>query len=240
MNYTREAAILQDQIPGQLLPILQGDAFIAGGAVTSIFSSAKVNDLDVYFYTPAALTKGIQQITPVIQHLSDKTIHTDNALSFVLDDRRVQFVKIVTGTPPEVLAQFDFTICQGAFIAVEHGLGQFVFGKDFLQHLAQRRLVFNTTTKFPICSLFRLRKFLKRGFSFSGIEAIKLGLAIQNLDIDNYEDLRAQLMGIDTLFLKELTDSLKGDAQRVYNMNEFLSTLEGWLDRLDAMTGGEE
>src|ERR1700687_4866948 len=150
MSYPRESALLADLIPAQLTPILRsGNAFIAGGAVTSVFSSAKVNDLDVYFYSQADLSKAIATIKPALDVLTGKTIDTDNALSFVLNDRRIQFVKVVTGTPSEVLAEFDFTVCQGAYLPTEHKTSPFIFGKDFFLHLAQRRLVFNTTTKFP-------------------------------------------------------------------------------------------
>lgn len=231
MKYSREAGFLRDQMGPEVMALMSRfGGVIAGGAVTSVFSSARVNDFDLFFPTQKHLDDAIASLT-----LDEKVINTDSALSVIIGGHRVQLVKVITRTPAEVINSFDFTICQAAF-DLDDG---FIFGADFFQHLAQRRLVFNINAEFPICSLYRVRKFIKRGFHFSGIEAIKLGLRIQALEIETYADLRKQLMGIDTLFLKDLTDSLKGQDEKRYNMNEFFDTLNAWLEKLDAITGEE-
>ncbi len=231
MNYPREASFLLDQA-GPLVKSLMQDrgAFIAGGAVTSVFSSARINDFDLFFPNEASLSKALASVPQ-----DGKTVNTDSAMSLIADGHRIQLIKCVVRTPAEVINGFDFTICQGAY-DWDDG---FLFGKDFFTHLAQRRLVFNVQAEYPICSLYRLRKFIKRGFHLSGIEAIKLGLRIQALELGTYADLRKQLMGIDTLFLKDLTDSLKGSDEKKYDLNEFLDTLNVWLEKLDAITGDE-
>jgi hypothetical protein len=232
VKYSREAAFLRDQMGPEVIALLSSSGgFVAGGAVTSAFSSARVNDFDLFFPTTQQLHDAISRLT-----LDDKSIDTDAALSVILGGHRVQLVKVLTRTPAEVISSFDFTVCQAAF-DLDDG---FIFGEDFFRHLAQRRLVFNINAQYPICSLYRARKFIKRGFSLSGIEAIKLGLCIHSLEINTYADLRKQLMGIDTLFLKDLTDSLKGQDEKQYNLNEFLDTLNMWLEKLDAITGEGE
>jgi hypothetical protein len=229
MKYAREAAFLGDQMGSDVLALMSRfGGVVAGGAVTSVFSSARVNDFDLFFPTEKHLQDAIGSLA-----LDDKAINTDSALSVVLGGHRIQLVKVLTRTAPEIIQSFDFTICQGAF-DLDDG---FIFGADFFQHLAQRRLVFNIKAEYPICSLYRARKFLKRGFTLSGIEAIKLGLRIHSLKIETYRDLRAQLMGIDTLFLRDLTDSLKGQDEKAYDLNDFLATLDAWLEKLDAITG---
>lgn len=231
-TYSRESSYLLSTMGETARKIMDDHgAFMAGGAVTSVFSSAKINDFDLFFPNEGEMKKAISTITP-----GDKSVDTDSALSVILDGHRVQFIKCVFGTPEEVIGKFDFTICQAAF-DLKNG---FTFGGEFFAHLAQRRLVFNISAEYPICSLYRSRKFIKRGFSFSGIEAIKLGLRIQALDLSTYADLRKQLMGIDTLFLKELTDSLKGEDEKRYDLNEFLTTLDKWLEKLDAITSTDD
>lgn len=231
MAYSREAAFLRDQAGTAILNLMEHySAFIAGGALTSVFSSAHINDFDVFF--PDALSfNNALAATPT----DDKTIYSDAAVSVIIGGKRIQLIKAITGDPLTVIKSFDFTVCQAAW-SLSSG---FVFCTDFFQHLAQRRLVFNISAEYPICSLYRARKFIKRGFHFSGIEAIKIGLTIQNLDLNNYGDLRKQLMGIDTMFLKDLTDSLAGQETKEYNLNEFLSLLDQWIDKLDALTGEE-
>lgn len=232
MRFEREATYLYQAIPKSVrLLMQQRGAFIAGGAVTSVFSSAVINDFDVFFPTSESLNEALKQVSR-----DDHTIETESALSVRIDEKRVQFIKAVTGAPDAVIGKFDFTICQGAFLPDQ----SFILGECFLQHLSQRRLVFNLAAEFPICSLYRTRKFIGRGFQFSGIEAIKLGLSIQKLKIDTYADLKKQLLGIDTSFLKELTDSLDSKAQLKYDLNEFQTLFEEQLRSMDAMTGAGE
>jgi hypothetical protein len=232
MKYLREASFLRDQMGVEVVSLLtRFGGIVAGGAVTSVFSSSRINDFDLFFPTPERLNDALASITR-----DDKSIEADSALSVIMGGHRVQLVKVLTRTPSEVISSFDFTICQAGF-DLDDG---FIFGADFFQHLAQRRLVFNIKAEYPICSLYRARKFIKRGFSLSGIEAIKLGLRIHSLKIDTYRDLRAQLMGIDTLFLKDLTDSLKGQDEKAYDLNEFLALLDIWLEKLDTLTNESE
>jgi len=229
VKYQREAAFLKDQL-GSYGVSLMRNACVAGGAVTSVFSSSSINDFDLFFTSQKHLDNALKSAPR-----NDKTVETDSALSIVSEGRRLQLVKVVLGTPSEIINKFDFTICEGAF-HLEEG---FCFGTNFLEHLAQRRLVFNLTAEYPICSLYRAVKFIKRGFHLSGIDAIKLGLRIQSLKIDTYAELRKQLMGIDTLFLKDLVDALKGQETKKYDLNEFLSLLESWLEKLDVLVGQE-
>lgn len=231
MNYEREAFYLCQAIPKAVQSLMQTHgAFLAGGAITSTFSSAAINDFDVFFPTVESLDTALKGIAR-----DDKTVETESALSVIISGKRVQFIKVVTELPHEVIRRFDFTICQGAFMADR----TFYLGEFFLQHLAQRRLVFNLTAEFPICSLYRTRKFIARGFVFSGVEAIKLGLAIQQLKIENYGDLKKQLLGIDTSFLKQLTDSLDSKAAAKFELNEFEALFAEHLRMIDVMTGGD-
>lgn len=232
MAYSRESAILRDQAGETVLGLIEKHgAFIAGGAVTSIFSSEKINDFDIFFQSQESLDRAIGELANEDKEL----LTTESAVSLFVDGHRVQLVKAITGTPWQVLEKFDFTICQAAWDGK-----QFYFAPDFMQHLSQRRIVYNINSEYPICSLYRARKFIKRGFHFSGIDAIKLGLRIQSLQINDCGELRRQLMGIDTLFLKELTDSLKGKEQKKYEFNDFLATLEPYLEKLDRIIGSEE
>ena len=229
--YQRELAHINNLMGPTVKTLVSSGAIIAGGAITSIFSGSKINDFDIFFRTQSDLEKALASVPH-----DDKTIVTDCATSFIADGHRVQLIRVLTGEPKAIIRLFDFTICQAAYDGK-----QFFFGPDFMHHLAQRRLVFNIEAEFPVCSLYRALKFVKRGYQLSGMEAVKLGLRIQSLKIVTYADLRRQLMGIDTLFLKDLTDSLAGKAEKSYDLNEFLSMMEEWLNATAAATGlGDE
>lgn len=235
MTHDREAAILNHRLGEKLRTVLQEfGGYVAGGAVTSIFRSRPIQDFDLFFRDADSLKPALGRLRELADDGS-KIIETDAAISVTIDAKRVQGVRATSGDPQHVIQSFDFTICQAAFVPDY----TFIFGPRFMQHLAQRRLVFNLKAEYPICSLFRARKFIKRGFDFPGIEAIKLGLSIQKLQISTYSDLKKQLMGIDTLFLAELTRRLEEEGAKQYDLAEFLDMLYPYIQELESLTGYE-
>src|SRR4030043_315196 len=182
--------------------------FIAGGALTSVFSNKAINDLDIFFYRP-------EHFECMIKDVENKgwkpAFNTVNAMSYNIvpigidKPIRIQFIRTYFGLPSEVIGMFDFTICMAAYDPQKK---EITLGEDFLYHLSQKTLSFNIKTEYPISSLWRVRKYLKRDFTLPAIECIKIALAINDLQIETYKDLKKQLDGIDTLFLKEVTDAM--------------------------------
>lgn len=229
MSYVVEQFHLLNQIDKTVKDDLLGyGSFIAGGALASIFSNQPINDFDIFYETESARDQAISIAKE--KFASPKVVATDCAFSFIVDRQRYQLIRFV-GEVHDTLKSFDFTICRAAYVPWYPEGSRFVLFPDFLQHLAQRKLIFNIAAEFPICSLYRAAKYIKRGFHFPGIEAIKLGLRIQSLKIETVGDLRKQLMGIDTLFLKDLTDALKNQEHKTFELNEFLQLLDDELTK---------
>lgn len=227
MNYDREKYFLLRDIPEDTLRILkENTAFIAGGAITSVFSNAKINDYDIYTRTGAGLT-GVRAYFSSLQCLP---IVTPNAITYKTDSGSYQVVTkdSFIGEPDTIINNFDYTICMGAY---DFSSDDFILHNKFLLDLSKRILCFNADAQYPLCSLFRLRKFSKRGFTISGSEIIKLGLAVNNIKITNYGELREQLLGIDTLFLKELTDTMLSKKEIEYDFNNFLHEIDAHITK---------
>jgi hypothetical protein len=93
MKYAREQYILERLIEKANLRTLLKDVsyFIAGGALTSVFSGKQVNDLDIYFYSVEDFNKADSQLTisPIFR--------TDNAFSFKNNNVKVQYIKKIFG-----------------------------------------------------------------------------------------------------------------------------------------------
>lgn len=214
--------------------------FVAGGALTSVFSNKQINDLDLFFYKEEDFK--LMEADFVKRRLEGEkiiiTAETDNAVSYVVNEVRVQLIKKVFGAPKEIIKQFDFTICMAAYDPQTETI---IMDDNFLYHLAQRTLYLNTELKYPIATLWRVKKYLKRDFSLPAIEIIKLALIINNLKIETFGQLKEQLEGIDTYFLRELTDALINKENEVFDfkealefMDKILSEKMGWSDE-----GGE-
>jgi hypothetical protein len=202
--------------------------YVGGGACTSVFSNSKIHDLDLFFCSPESLAKALQVFTDnkdaVVKY------STDNAVSYRVKGKKVQLIKKqgFVGPPVLVVPHFDFTVSMCAYMPDTR---QFYYDDKFMEHLAARTLVYNPDSKNPLSTMVRVKKFLARGYSVSGVELVKLGLAVNNLSIVTYKDLKEQLEGIDTVLLKELTDALLVKADSEYDFREFLTMAEEYLDK---------
>jgi len=202
---------------------IQENYYIAGGTIRSIFAGEKINDVDIYFVKDFNDHKKFDLIEYKLE------FETDFAKSYNVKGHKVQFIKI-TGTPEEVMSKFDYTISMGAYDPYND---KFILEENFLYNLAERRLVFNDNTEFPISSLWRMKKFLNRGYKIDAKSVITLALSIHKLKIDDYTDLKKQLDGIDTLLLKDITDKLIEDKKEAkYDFEEFIAYLEKAIDKI--------
>jgi hypothetical protein len=68
-----------------------------------------------------------------------------------------------------------------------------------------------TLTKYPICSVFRLRKFIKRNWTINAGQILKMAYQISELDLTDVKVLEDQLTGVDVAFFAELIERLKAN-----------------------------
>ena len=184
--------------------------FVAGGALTSVFLNTTITDLDIFF-THEDHYNEFKRAHNRSFNRKNLVCQTDCADSYNINGIRVQLIKRIYGQPCIVIGRFDYTICMAAYLPMS---GQIVLEKDFLYHLSGKELHYNIG-EYPLASLWRAKKYLKKGFDFPAVEIIKLALTINNLKIKDYKGLKEQLEGIDTLFLMDLTNALlkKGDEE---------------------------
>jgi hypothetical protein len=64
----------------------------------------------------------------------------------------------------------------------------------------------------------------------SGTEMVKLALSINNIRFDNIGDVKEHLLGIDTLFLEELTNSLGEFVELEYNFYKLIELIETYVN----------
>ncbi len=59
--------------------------------------------------------------------------------------------------------------------------------------------------------MFRVRKFLQRGWRISAGQMLKIAMQIQKIDFSNSAVLRDQLTGVDAAFMNQLMQALRDD-----------------------------
>lgn len=62
-------------------------------------------------------------------------------------------------------------------------------------------------SKYPVCSVFRLRKFINRGWSVNAGQMLKMCLQISELNLHDIDVLEDQLVGVDSLYFKNMIES---------------------------------
>lgn len=242
--------------------------FVAGGAVTSVFTNKEVNDLDIYFRDQESLIKFIKMAfgdtpcvpcTPVSvaplappslinfkQDVSPSSVeldtfalryvgHTDKSVMF-LDGSGMQVQAIHCGFYPtveDIFKSFDFTINMGVYDFAQEC---FVLDEDFLTDNASRKLRVNEGTSFPIISQLRLAKYQQRGYSINRKEFIKLSLAVANLNLSSWEDVKNAIGGMYGYNIDDLFDEDKDfTMEEVFEQLEELEcTLEGTTAKIPA------
>lgn len=104
---------------------------------------------------------------------------------------KYQFITRFVGSPNTIHSFFDYEHAKGYYLPAK---GTVHFSNNCLKAIYEKRLHY-TGSKYPIASLFRMNKFLKKGFIIDKIDILKMIFQIHKLDLTNKEVLMDQLSG---------------------------------------------
>ena len=115
----------------------------------------------------------------------------------------IQLILRFVGTPEYVMSNFDFLHAMNYWTR-ETGTQ---LDLEAVMCIINKRLKFHHTL-YPVCSLFRIRKFLERGYNINAAEMFKIAFAIQGLDLQDPYVLKDQLIGVDALYFSDFLGRL--------------------------------
>lgn len=118
---------------------------------------------------------------------------------------RVQIILRFFGEPDVVHENFDFVHCTNYWQSWDDKL---VLRPAALEALLARELKY-VGSKYPVCSVIRLRKFISRGWSINAGQIVKMVMQISALDLTNIRVLQDQLTGVDAAYFVQLISQLK-------------------------------
>lgn len=131
-----------------------------------------------------------------------KVVHiTSNAISLSND---VQIITRFVGNASEIHKNFDFVHTTNYYTEYE-GL---ILNMDAVVSTITKELRY-VGSRYPICSLFRIRKFLKREWTITAAELFKISWDINQLKLDNVDVLQEALIGVDAAYFEEIISILK-------------------------------
>ena len=222
---------LKKHIPHNTWDFLKAHkCMLVGGALTSILTKKDINDFDIYFKDQDSFVlslmdvRGIKDNLPLEEYPEDVEInqqylasydfhylcHTEKSVTFKpkLSKAVFQFIhQNFYNSVEEVFNDFDFTI---NMVGYDFELDEVVVHPEAMLHLAQRILVSNSGTKYPLISVLRVNKYQDRGYTISKKEMVKLLLAVSKLEFNSYEDVGKHIGGLyGTLNVAEVFDTTK-------------------------------
>jgi len=118
---------------------------------------------------------------------------------------KVQLIFRFYGEPDEIHENYDFVHCTNYWTSWDNNL---VLRQRALEALLARELVY-VGSKYPVCSIIRMRKFIKRGWTINAGQILKIILQTNALDLTDLNVLKDQLVGVDTLYFVEVLEKME-------------------------------
>ncbi len=203
------------------------NAYIAGGAILSLYKKEEPNDLDIYFQdfdTAKRLLKYYNisgstiVFTDIQNNINQRLLLTNTSYSIKEEkdfypifvtrntltlNNKIQLVFRYIGDPYYVLSKFDFAHTKMYWNLIE---------RVNIQDVAKDSIISNELQYFPgaypLSSLFRVKKYLTRGWNISIGQLLKLSIQLAEIDYTNYEILKDQLYGVDIIYIDHLMKML--------------------------------
>lgn len=129
---------------------------------------------------------------------------------------KMQLVTRFYGEPAEIHKNYDFVHAKSYFDYYNYEL---VTPEDALRSIQSKVLKYEGSL-YPICSLFRLRKFIGRGWRVNASDILKMCYQIKKIDFSNSQQLRDQLIGCDALYFHAFIAALNSANPEMLS-NEF-------------------
>lgn len=127
---------------------------------------------------------------------------TSNAITL---SNKIQIVIRFYGDVEEIHKNYDFAHCTCAWSAWSNGL---FLPEKALECIINKEL-FYVGSKYPLCSIIRTRKYLERGYHIDAGQYLKMAIQLNQLDLNNVEVLKDQLVGVDSAYFEMLIEALK-------------------------------
>ena len=118
---------------------------------------------------------------------------------------KVQIVVRFHGKPEEIHSNFDFVHCTNYWTSDD---SQLYTSTEALESILSKTLRYNGS-KYPLCSIIRTRKFIKRGWHINAGQYLKMAFQLNELNLNDVTVLEEQLVGVDTLYFMSMIDQIK-------------------------------
>jgi hypothetical protein len=140
----------------------------------------------------------------------------------------VQIILRFVGPAQEIHKNYDFLHCTNYYTPTE-GL---VLNQKALESIMCKELKY-VGSLYPICSMFRIKKFIKRGWTITAGEMLKIAYDINKLNLNDINVLRDQLTGVDAAYFLEVINILRKENTKELDRTYLFDTINRVFDEAD-------
>jgi hypothetical protein len=127
---------------------------------------------------------------------------SENAVTLT---NRVQLVIRFFGEPKEIHDNYDFAHCMCHY---DYYYDTLEVHPQAFESILSKSLIYQGSL-YPIASLFRIRKFIRRGWSITAGQMLKIIYQLSKVDLSDMATLREQLTGVDQSYMSALIQALE-------------------------------
>lgn len=124
-----------------------------------------------------------------------------NAISLSND---IQIIIRFYGDIEEIHTNYDFIHCTCSYDFKENKVN---LPSRALEAIINKELYY-VGSKYPLCSIIRTRKFIKRGWNINAGQYLKMALQLNELDLKDLSVFKDQLTGVDSAYFNQAIDMI--------------------------------
>lgn len=132
---------------------------------------------------------------------------TQNAITL---SNKIQLILRFFGDADAIHENYDFVHCTNYWTSENREL---TLRQVALESILARQLLYNGSC-YPVCSIIRTRKFIKRGWHINAGQFLKMCFQVSELDLHNIEVLEDQLIGVDSAYFRQVIEYCKERQQK--------------------------
>lgn len=128
---------------------------------------------------------------------------------------KIQCVIRFYGEPEDIHKTYDFVHATNYWTSWDN---QVVTNNKALESLLSKHLYY-CGSEYPLCSVIRTRKFIKRGWHINAGQYLKMMYQLSQLDLNDFEVLEDQLIGVDSAYFMDFVEALKRKQEKEPDWN---------------------
>lgn len=118
---------------------------------------------------------------------------------------KIQLVMRFYGNADEIHTNYDFVHATCFWRSEDNFLS---LPREALEAIITKELVY-VGSKYPLCSIFRTKKFINRGWHINAGQYLKMALQLNKMDLLDIKVLEDQLTGVDSAYFMQVIRNIK-------------------------------